>query len=456
MENIKIPPHSQEAEQSVIGAILILDDTDSLITEIMDSLRPDMFYSRSNQIVFKAITNIKSWDLITVTEELERTGDLDEAGGFVYVGDMAKNTPSAANAMVYVQIIKDRYIARQILSTNYSAAEQIYNKEPNRSVAEFMIRNIKDVDDSGTYKPVHIKTHIEPWIQLMDKRLRKDTGATGIKTGITALDDQIIGLGCDWLIVLAGRPSMGKTKIAQLIGGNVAFQKPVQFFSMEMSDIETMDRVIGIGAGITPKSLKLGTLTDYEWQRTSKLMEAIENDEYNMYLDSEPTLTLSQVRQRAKAMKKADSRLGLIMIDYMELMEYPDADRDDLRIGELIKGLKRLSREIKVPIMLLAQANRGADDKKRPSMSNLYGSSAIEKNADLIMFVHCDEVNNPDTKRRGVTELIQAKFRHGDPLRDVYLKKDPDDCGGRLRCMSPQEMHAIETEEQEQTTKLKW
>ena len=453
--DIKIPPHSLEAEQSVIGAIMILDDTETLITEILDALRPDMFYSRNNQLIFTAITRLKSWDLITVTDELERTGQLEEAGGFVYVGDMAKNTPSAANAMTYVDIIKDRYIARQILATNYSAVEQIYNKELNRNVAEFMIKGIKEVDDSGSYKPVHIKTHVESWMELMDKRSRNDAAAIGLKTGISALDDQIIGLGCDWLIVLAGRPSMGKTKIAQLIGGNIAFQKPVQFFSMEMSEIETMDRVVGIGAGISPKSLKLGALSDYEWERTSRLMQAINNDEYNMYLDSEPTLTLAQVRQRAKALKKKDPRLGLIMIDYMELMELPKADREDLRIKALVEGLKKLAREIKVPIMLLAQANRGADDKKRPSMSNLYGSSAIEKNADLIMFVHCDEVNNPDTKRRGITELIQAKFRHGDPLRDVYLKKDADDIGGRLRCLEQNEIHTIEMEE-EVSSKIKW
>ena len=445
--DLKVPPHSQEAEQSVLGSILLLDDTDKAIPEIFDLLRFDMFYNRDHQIIFKAMTGLKVRDMVTISEKLEKDPDIDGHSIFVYLGELCKKTPSASNVISYVNIIRNKYFARQILNINHEASDRIYSGENNHVVAKSMLEGIRGVDDSGTYKPVHIKDHLSGWVDKMERRAKGQDLTIGHKTGISRLDTAIGGVGSDWLFVVAGRPSMGKTKIAQMIGGYMATIAPVQFFSMEMSEDETMDRVIGIGAGVCPKSIRTGLLSDYEWSRASNIMTLIETNKYNLYLDSEPGLTLAQIRQRVKACKKDNPNMGAFMIDYLELMEFDKAERHDLQIANVVIGLKKLAREVKVPCIFLAQANRGADDKRRATMSNLYGSSAIEKNADLVLFVHREEVANPRTKKTGITELVCAKFRHGDAPRDIYLKQKPDMDGGGFYCLTDEEIGFLEHEE---------
>ena len=247
VERLKVPPHSVEAEQSVLGSILILQKADRLVGEIMDLINADMFYNQSHQIIFNAMVKLgpmNELDLITVTDELGQQDKLEEAGSFAYVGELAKNTPSSKNALAYCEIIKERYLKRQLIADMNNAMDQLY-----AGVISMVERNISTIDLGGNYEPTHINTKIDDWINTMEKRCNNDVGAIGLKTGLHTLDSQIGGIKPNWLVVLAGRPSMGKTLMAQLINSHISKTLPSMFFTMEMSSDEVMDRYVGIMAG---------------------------------------------------------------------------------------------------------------------------------------------------------------------------------------------------------------
>lgn len=425
-----IPPYSLEAEQSILGSLMIMDSFDHKAKEAKDIVSPTMFYVKSHQIIFNAIVNLKDCDMITVSEELERRGALEDAGGFAYLGELCKSTPSTSNILSYCEIVQERYQLREIQSISYNAIEQGYQLTPSAEIIYNVVTRIQSIDTNSAYEPVDIKTKLSTWVDKMQDRANGKDKTLGEPCGISGFDNSIGGIGSSWLVVIAGRPSMGKTKIAQMMAQGLGCRGGSMFFSMEMSDEETMDRVIGIGAGISPANMRSGLLTNTEWTRASRCIEQIENGEFKMYLDVDSGLSARQIRARVKAAKKRNPNLKGFMVDYLELMTLEKGERYDLQIAGAVKALKDIAKDLQVPCILLAQANRNADEKKRPSMSNLYGSSAIEKYADFIFFVHRDDVANPESVYKGITMLLPAKFRHGDMPKDVYLAQKPDLDGG--------------------------
>ena len=452
MNDLKIPPHSIEAEQSVLGSILILQKADRLIGEVFDIIKPEMFYNESHRIIFKAMVRIGALneiDLIVLEEELDRVGETEKAGGFAYMGDLARNTPSSKNVLKYCEIITERYQKRMVLEILHNATDQIYGKSETTDTLTYLENNLSNIDLGGQYEPKHINTKINDWLDVMQRRSENDQGAIGLKTGITALDEQIIGVQPNWLIVLAGRPSMGKTLVAQMINSYISKTLPTQFFTMEMSSNEVMDRYVGILAGVEVNNLKMGALTDTEWARTHDVIDGMNKDRFQIYYDETPALALAQIRHRVKATIKKVGQIGLVTIDYLGLMEKERSERDDLAIGKITRGLKQLAKETNTPILLLTQANRGTDTAVRPTMSNLAGSSAIEADADLILFAHRDEVANPDTAFKGVIELIPAKFRHGTCNQISYIGRREDRMGGMFYSLTTEQ--AAELDNQNKT-----
>jgi replicative DNA helicase len=449
MNDLKIPPHSIEAEQAVLGSILILQKADRLVGEVFDLINSEMFFNQSHKVIFNTMLKLgplNEIDLITIEESLSKSGLLELAGGFAYLGDLARNTPSSKNVLKYCEIITERYQKRMVLEILHNATDQIYGKSETTDTLTYLENNLAGIDLGGNYEPKHINTKIIDWLDVMDRRSNNDQGAIGLKTGITALDEQIIGIQPNWLVVLAGRPSMGKTLVAQMINSYISKTLPTQFFTMEMSSNEVMDRYVGILAGVEVNNLKMGALTDTEWARTHDVIEGMKKDRFKIYYDETPALALAQIRQRVKATIKKVGQIGLVTIDYLGLMEKERSERDDLAIGKITRGLKQLAKETNTPILLLTQANRGADTAIRPTMSNLAGSSAIESDADLVLFAHRDEVANPETAFKGVIELIPAKFRHGTCNLTSYIGRRQDKMGGNFYSLTTEEASELDNQ----------
>ncbi|WP_229158424.1 replicative DNA helicase [Fluctibacter halophilus] len=456
VEHLRVPPQSMEAEQSILGAILMVDTADRRVREVFDMIRPEMFYNASNRMIFTVMVNIGAMndiDVITVSDALGE--DLEEVGGIAYLGNLAKNTPSASNVLAYCEIVAERYQEREVQRIGSEMVEQIFEGQSVADVTQFVERNINSLEATGSYEPTHINTQIGDWVDIMHARCKNDPDAVGYKTGIKTLDDQIGGFKPGWLITLGGRPSHGKTLFTQIINGCIAQHLPTLFFSMEMSAQEIMDRYVGVLGGVDPKNLQLGALTDLEWGRANQVIHAIKNNGYQIYYDETPALALQQIASRVKAAIKRNGKHGLITVDYLGLMQKPKAERDDLAIGAITRGLKQLAKEVNVPILLLTQANREADTAAHLAMKHLYGSSAIEADSDLVLFTECPEVKDPETIMKGVFKLIPAKFRHGRCTLTSYMKRREDDCGGTYYCMDVQEAAAMENEQERRNNKPK-
>jgi replicative DNA helicase len=444
-----------EAEQAVLGSILILAKADRLVGEIFDLISTDMFYNQSHQIIFNAMNRIgakNEIDVVTLDEELGNTEQSELAGGFAYFGDLARNTPSSKNVLKYAEIIIERYEKRKVIEILHNSIDQVYNKTETSETLSYIERNLAGINLGGNYEPTHINSKIPEWLDVMQKRAENDQCAIGLKTGVDGLDKQIIGIQPNWLIILAGRPSMGKTLVAQMIHSHISKTLPTMFFSMEMSSNEIMDRYVGILAGIEVNNLKMGALSDLEWERTNNIIYSMNKDRFKIYYDETPALALKQICHRVKSTIKKVGKIGLVTIDYIGLMEKERSERDDLAIGKITRGLKQLAKETNTPILLLVQANRGTDIVARPTMSNLAGSSAIESDADLVLFSHRDEVANPETAFKGIIELIPAKFRHGTCNKTAYIGKRSDKMGGTFYSLTDAE--AGELDNQNKTRQL--
>lgn len=420
----KVPPHSIEAEQSVLGSVLI-SNGGQLSRELFDLLTIDAFYSHAHQEIFKAMLRMrgKAIDLITLEEALNNAGKLEEAGGFAYLAEIAHKTPSAANALQYADIINRKYRLRQLIGIAHGVTDGAYSGAEFDDLMQGLATNLANIEQTTQFEPEWLEDGIAGWLDRMEARAKQDVDEVGVKTKILGIDQAIGGIKSDWLVVLAGRPSMGKTLISQIISSGVSQQFPVLFFSMEMSKKEIVDRYMAVLAGISPKAMTSGLMDKFEQSRAAQTIEALQAKRYRIAYDDTPGLALQQISARAKAFIKRVGKTGLIVVDYLGLMQTPKAERNDIAIGMLTKGLKQLAKETHTPVLLLAQANRGTDHQVTPTMANLKDSSAIEADADLIMFVHRKEVTDPHTAFKGVTEIIPAKFRHGNWNRSVFIRR---------------------------------
>jgi replicative DNA helicase len=421
-QNLRIPPHSMEAEQSVLAAIMSYGKVEQTIREALDMLSPDMFYTTFHQGIYRTIAKLGETDAIAVADEMVRL-NMIEPGQFADVVSLGTSSFTKAGISRYVSIIRDRHAQRYMIGIASNALEQLYAGESADTAISELQERAGMIDTSAVYDPRYIGDMVNGWMDVMEKRALNDESVIGSPTGIDGIDKDIVGLGANWLVVLGGRPSHGKSLIAQHIANTVSRTGEVLFMSMEMSYGEIIDRVISLMAHCDPTEIRRGTLDDYGFARVSEFLKSVTQGNHKLYYDDTPSLTIDQVCARAKAFKRKHPKCKLIQIDYLGLMQTPKAERNDLSIKTITNRLKQLSKEIETPIMLLTQLSREADKAERNAMTHLADSAAIERDADLVIFCRNLGVHNPEIpKLKGHWMINCGKNRHGQMFNDVYLK----------------------------------
>ncbi|MGE0558609.1 MAG: replicative DNA helicase [Burkholderiales bacterium] len=434
LEAARTPPHSVEAEQSVLGGLL-LDNT--AWDRIGDVVTESDFYRADHRTIFQHIAQLiehnKPADALTVAESLERSGKLAEIGGQSYIGALALNTPSAANIRRYAEIVRERAILRNLAAVGTAIADSAYSqtgKDAHLLIDEaearvFQIAEAGSKSKQGFVKIDPLLTETVERIDMLYSRENKND-VIGLSTGFVDLDRYTSGLQQGELIVVAGRPSMGKTALAMNMVENAALdsKKAVAVFSMEMSGPQLAMRMIGSVGRVDQHKLRTGTFREEDWPR---LVDAVGKlNDAQIFIDDTAGLNALEVRSRARRLHRQCGGLSLIVVDYLQLMSgTATGGRDENRateIAEISRGLKGLAKELKIPVIALSQLNRSVDSRqdKRPMMSDLRESGAIEQDADVILFIYRDEVYNPDSPRKGIAEIIIAKQRNG-PVGKVDL-----------------------------------
>lgn len=421
---INEPPKNVEVEQQIIGAI-IKDPTHSNSRETIDSLSDDDFYSMPHRLLFNEIKrmseNKEAIDLITVDNNLSNKGN--DHGGFVYIADLIKNTTGHYNLPAYVSIVKKCSQLRKLSKVLADANEMINQGVEPVEITEIIDNELKDAAVSSSGAELrHIQTVEGDWLDRLQERMDSGGEISGLTTGIDALDERINGIGDESLVVVAGAPSMGKTLFCQTLAANVGVdqRKNVMFFSLEMSEIELFERFVSGVGNIPAKDLRSARLDSTGFGRAETALASLRKS--GIYITDQPKQSVGQIRAKVRRHKIKHPDLSAIFIDYLGLMKLGKADRHDIAVGNITRDLKELAKEVKVPIILCVQANR-YKAPARPNMSNLKDSSCIEADADLIMFVHRQEVLEPETLLKGVTELIIAKDRHSDGNGTIHIEK---------------------------------
>ncbi len=426
-ESLRVPPHSVEAEQSLLGGLLL---DGRAWDEIADLLADEDFYRRDHRLVFAAIRKLSAdstpVDVVTVAEHLSGLGQIDDAGGMPYLGSLVSNVPSAANIKSYAAIIRDRSVLRQLIGVSTDIGNVALEPE-GRSVAEILDhaeQQVFDIAEQGSrgkkgYRP--IKDLLVDVTERIDHLYHHDGPCTGIPTGFSDLDGMTSGLQPADLVIVAGRPSMGKTTFAMNIVEHVAIksQKSVAVFSLEMPGEQLVMRLLSSLGRIDQQKIRSGKLADDDWPRLTSAMSIL--GEARMFIDDTPALSPTELRARARRIKR-EHDLDLIVIDYLQLMQCPGSENRTNEISEISRTLKAVAKELGVPVIALSQLNRGLEQRpnKRPIMSDLRESGAIEQDADLIAFIYRDEVYNEDSPDKGIAEIIVGKQRNG-PIGSVRL-----------------------------------
>lgn len=421
-ELLKRPPHSLEAEQAILGGLMLDNNTWDKISTQLTGVD---FYRHEHRVLFQAISSLASktepFDLITVLDILKTTNTLDDAGGEAYLFELANNTPSVANIDAYAAIVREKSVHRQLISVATEIADLAYNPGENDvseilDVAESKVFAISD-QTAAAGGPEAIKSVLVRAVERIDLLFNQGDKITGLETGLKDLDEMTSGLQRSDLVIVAGRPSMGKTTFVMNIAEHVAIQEklPVLVFSMEMpSDAIAMRMMSSLGR-IDQHNIRTGKLTENDWPRIMSAVNMM--SEAPLFIDDAPGLSPSELRARARRLMKEHGQLGLIVVDYLQLMKVPGFKSENRvgEISEISRSLKSLAKELKVPVLALSQLNRGLEQRhdKRPMMSDLRESGAIEQDADVIIFIYRDEVYNEDSPEKGVAEIIIAKQRNG-------------------------------------------
>lgn len=431
-EGFNLPPHSMEAEQSVLGGLLI----DSSAWEKVSMLVSESdFYRHEHRLIFRIISKLchtnRPADIITVEEALKREELIEEAGGFNYLIDLSKNIASVVNIEHYAEIIRERSVMRRLAQVGTEIARKAYNpqgKDVNQMLdeAESAIFQIAESNSQNRSKFLEMPEMLEDTVALIEKaylRENKDD-VTGISTGFIDLDKLTAGLHGGDLIIVAGRPAMGKTAFTLNIAENVAIstRRPVAIFSMEMGGVQLVMRMLGSVGKIDQSALRKGLIGDEEWGRLESAVGQLV--EAPIFVDESGALTALEVRSRVRRLAREQKGLGLVIIDYLQLMSGTDKHGGNRvnELGEISRSLKALARELNVPIIALSQLSRKAADRTggRPLMSDLRDSGAIEQDADIIIFMHREEYYNRTDENAGLAECIIAKHRNG-PTDTVHL-----------------------------------
>ncbi|MFO1256970.1 MAG: replicative DNA helicase [Gammaproteobacteria bacterium] len=425
----KVPPHSIEAEQAVLGGLLLDNAAWDQIAGKVNKLN---FYRDDHRLIFQAISDLvsndKPADVITVTEFLEKHAKLDQAGGLAYIGELAKNTPSAANIAAYAEIVHERAVLRDLISVGAEIADLGFNPKglASREIldeAEKRVFEIAEQDSKGD-GPENIRQIVSRTLDKIEERFQSKSSMTGMSTGFKDLDKLTSGLQPGDLVIVAGRPSMGKTLLGLNIAEHAAIRghQAVLFFSMEMPGEQLAMRMLSSLGRIDQNKLRTGQLSSEDWTRITSAVTTL--SAANLFIDESPGLSPVELRARARRLaREHEGGLGLVVVDYLQLMRSDRFQENrTAEISEISRSLKTLAKELKVPVIALSQLNRSLEQRpnKRPVMSDLRESGAIEQDADLIAFIYRDEVYHEDSPDKGTAEILIAKQRNG-PIGMVRL-----------------------------------
>lgn len=426
--DLKQSPHSFEAEQSVLGGLLLNQNS---FDDVIAAVSPDDFYSKPHRLIFEAaikiITMGGNLDLVTLQEKLEETIQPEQYGGFAYLAQLMRVTPSAANILAYAKIIRERALSRELIAIGNQMVESGYS-ERNIAPTELAGKYQDKLDNilqlgSGEKKYDTVNTMLERAIVRIEENGKRGTSITGLSSGFADLDKMTSGFQPSDLIIVAARPSMGKTTFAMNLVDYAAqnAEKPALVFSLEMPENQILDRLISANSLVLHDRIKSGNLDDDDWGRLTLGMNKILNSK--IVIDDESGLTPVELRARAKRVAKEHGGLSIIMIDYLQLMRVPELSANrTLEIAEISRSLKALAKELKIPVVALSQLNRSLESRadKRPVNSDLRESGSIEQDADVIMFIYRDEVYHDDSPDKGIAEIIIGKQRNG-PIGKVRL-----------------------------------
>jgi replicative DNA helicase len=428
---LRVPPHSVEAEASILGGLLL---DNAAWERIADVVRAEDFYRADHRIVFEAIARLidasKPADVVTVFEALEGLGRANEVGGIAYLNTLAQETPSAANIVRYAEIVRDRAILRFLVSVSDQIATQALNPagKETRQILDEAESQIFQIGEQGARRSAGFQNFHDVLARVVERvddlyQNPNPSDVTGVPSGFFDLDQKTAGMHAGDLLIIAGRPSMGKTSLALNIAEYVAITEklPVAIFSMEMGAEQLAMRVLCSVGRLDAQRVRTGRLNEDDWGRLTQAMALTK--EAQIHIDETPALNPLELRSRARRLSRQYGKLGLIVVDYLQLMSASSTGENrTTEISEITRSLKGLAKELGCPVLALSQLNRTVEQRtdKRPVMSDLRESGAIEQDADLILFIYRDEVYRPDTPDKGVAEIIIAKQRNG-PIGTVRL-----------------------------------
>ena len=428
---LRVPPNSVEAEMSVLGGVLIDNEA---FDRIADVVREDDFYRYDHRLIWQQLHRIieraQPADVVTVFESLQRVGKADEVGGLVYLNSLAQSTPSAANIRRYAEIVRDRAMLRRLIAVSDEIATNALNPQgrDTRQLLDEAESKIFKISEDGArgvvgFQPLSdlLGKVVERVDQLYNQPNQSDV--TGVATGFTDLDRMTSGLQPGDLVIVAGRPSMGKTAFSLNIGEHVAIDQglPVAVFSMEMGATQLALRMVSSVGRLDQQRLRTGRLIDDDWPRLTGAIQKMQDAQ--LFVDETPALNSLELRARARRLARQSGQLGLIIVDYLQLMSASSSGENRAtEISEISRSLKGLAKELGCPVVALSQLNRSLENRpdKRPQMSDLRESGAIEQDADVILFIYRDEVYNADSPDKGSAEIIISKQRNG-PIGKIRL-----------------------------------
>jgi replicative DNA helicase len=425
---LKVPPHSMQAEQAVLGGLML--DNNAWDT-VADLLGEQDFYRRDHRLIFRAIEqlaeNNNPLDAVTLSEWLDQNRLLEEVGGLSALGTLAQNTPSAANIKAYAEIVRENSVMRQLIEVGNRIANSGFVPEGRDTTAlldeaEKLVFEIAEQGKRGKRGFRNIRSLLATAVDRIDMLSQQDEAITGVSTGFTDLDEMTAGLQPSDLVIVAGRPSMGKTTLAVNFAENAAIkhQVPVAIFSMEMPGEQLALRMMSSLGHIDQHKIRTGKLDDDDWPRLTSAVSLL--DAAPIFIDDTPALSPVELRARARRLKR-EHNLGLIVVDYLQLMQVTNTRENRTNeISEISRNLKALAKELEVPVIALSQLNRSLEQRtdRRPVMSDLRESGAIEQDADVIMFIYRDEVYHEDSPQKGLAEIIIGKQRNG-PIGKITL-----------------------------------
>jgi replicative DNA helicase len=428
IENLKVPPHSVEGEQAVLGGLLL---SSRAWEQVADVVTEADFYREDHRLIFRAIYELndrsKPCDAVTVTEWFVAHGKVDQIDGGSYISQLAASTPSAANVKAYAEIVREKSILRQLIDAGAEITSGVFASDGRGSqeLLEEAERRVFAIADQGVRSNsdfVTVQETIKEAIEKIQELHEFEGEITGTPTGFKKFDELTAGLQKSDLIIIAGRPAMGKTTLAMNIAEHAAIKHevPVAIFSMEMSSLQLVNRLFSSLGQIDQTRLRTGSLDDLDWPKLTSAMNLLHKSK--IFIDETPALSPSELRARARRLKR-EHDIGLIVVDYIQLMSVPGTKENRAtEIAEISRSLKAIAKELNIPVVALSQLNRALEQRpnKRPVMADLRESGSIEQDADLIVFIYRDEVYNEETPEKGKAEIIIGKHRNG-PTDTVIL-----------------------------------